>query len=136
MHYLYPAATWARAAKKSFSCFAVEKHEYHLVNSTLCNKMPLIVMCGYPCSGKTRRAHELREYFTQNTERQVHIVGDEVQGIDRSSVYAGEKLQSLTIIYCHVCVCYDNPEAKSLSNWESKTLYNLKWFAGLISSVG
>ncbi|XP_077050573.1 protein KTI12 homolog isoform X2 [Siphateles boraxobius] len=50
--------------------------------------MPLIVMCGYPCSGKTRRAHELREYFTQNTERQVHIVGDEVQGIDKSSVYA------------------------------------------------
>lgn len=68
----------------------VEKHEYHPVNQTFCNKMPLIVMCGYPCSGKTRRAHELREYFTQNTERQVHIVGDEVQGIDKSSVYAGE----------------------------------------------
>lgn len=54
--------------------------------------MPLIVMCGYPCSGKTRRARELKEYFTQNTERKVHIVGDEDQGIDRNSVYAGEKL--------------------------------------------
>lgn len=54
--------------------------------------MPLIVMCGYPSSGKTRRAHELKEYFTQNTERKVHIVGDEDQGFDKNSVYAGEKL--------------------------------------------
>lgn len=45
-------------------------------------------MCGYPCSGKTRRAQELRDYFTQNTGRKVHIVGDEDQGIDKNSVYA------------------------------------------------
>ncbi|TRY58291.1 hypothetical protein DNTS_031057 [Danionella cerebrum] len=50
--------------------------------------MPLIVMCGYPCSGKTRRAHEMREYFTLNTERKVHIVGDDDQGIEKNSVYA------------------------------------------------
>uniref|UniRef100_A0A9J7Y525 Protein KTI12 homolog n=1 Tax=Cyprinus carpio carpio TaxID=630221 RepID=A0A9J7Y525_CYPCA len=50
--------------------------------------MPLILMCGYPCSGKTRRANELKEYFTQNTERKVHVVGDEDQGIDKNSVYA------------------------------------------------
>lgn len=52
--------------------------------------MPLVVLCGYPCSGKTRRAHELRDYFTQNTERKVHVVGDEDQGIDKNSVYSGE----------------------------------------------
>uniref|UniRef100_A0A8C1ABF2 Protein KTI12 homolog n=1 Tax=Cyprinus carpio carpio TaxID=630221 RepID=A0A8C1ABF2_CYPCA len=50
--------------------------------------MPLIIMCGYPCSGITRRAHELKEYFTQNTERKVHIVGDEDQGLDKNSVYS------------------------------------------------
>ncbi|XP_030621903.1 protein KTI12 homolog [Chanos chanos] len=50
--------------------------------------MPLIIMCGYPCSGKSRRADELKEYFTQNTDRKVHIVGDEVLGIDKNSVYA------------------------------------------------
>ncbi|XP_051579731.1 protein KTI12 homolog [Myxocyprinus asiaticus] len=50
--------------------------------------MPLVVICGYPCSGKTQRAHDLRDYFTQNTERKVHLVGDEAQGIDRNSVYA------------------------------------------------
>lgn len=49
-------------------------------------------MCGYPCSGITRRAHELKEYFTQNTERKVHIVGDEDQGLDKNSVYSGKKL--------------------------------------------
>lgn len=67
-------------------------------------------MCGYPCSGKTRRAHELREYFTKNTERQVHIVGDEDQGIDKNSVYAGEKLlkdhdvSSFKIMCWHICM--------------------------------
>ncbi|XP_057204569.1 protein KTI12 homolog [Triplophysa rosa] len=50
--------------------------------------MPLVVLCGYPCSGKTRRAHELRDYLTQNTERKVHVVGDEIQGIDKNSVYS------------------------------------------------
>nr|XP_020469006.1 protein KTI12 homolog [Monopterus albus] len=50
--------------------------------------MPLIVMCGYPCSGKTRRAEELKVYFEQNTERKVHIVGDRALGVDKSDVYA------------------------------------------------
>lgn len=52
--------------------------------------MPLIVMCGYPCSGKTRRAEELKEYFEQNTDRKVHIVGDGGLDVDRNTVYAGK----------------------------------------------
>lgn len=52
--------------------------------------MPLIVMCGYPCSGKTRRAEELRVYFEQNCEpsRKVHIVGDAALDVDVNTVYA------------------------------------------------
>ncbi|KAL6479202.1 hypothetical protein MHYP_G00126350 [Metynnis hypsauchen] len=50
--------------------------------------MPLILMCGYPCSGKSRRAHELRDHFSENTDRKVHTVGDEELGVDRNSVYA------------------------------------------------
>ncbi|XP_024235263.1 protein KTI12 homolog isoform X1 [Oncorhynchus tshawytscha] len=50
--------------------------------------MPLIVMCGFPCSGKTRRAVELQEYFEQNTERKVHNVGDGTLGIEKNTVYA------------------------------------------------
>lgn len=49
-------------------------------------------MCGYPCSGKTRRAEELRVYFEQNCEpsRKVHIVGDAGLEVDRNTVYAGK----------------------------------------------
>ncbi|RVE71870.1 hypothetical protein OJAV_G00055920 [Oryzias javanicus] len=50
--------------------------------------MPLVVICGYPCSGKTKRAEELKEYFHRNTERKVYIVGDGALGVDRNSVYA------------------------------------------------
>ncbi|XP_029992576.1 protein KTI12 homolog [Sphaeramia orbicularis] len=50
--------------------------------------MPLIVMCGYPCSGKTRRAEELKVYLEENTERKVHVVGDEALGVEKNTVYA------------------------------------------------
>ncbi|XP_056622411.1 protein KTI12 homolog [Triplophysa dalaica] len=70
---------------RNSSCLASEKHESH--PNVRC-KMPLVVLCGYPCSGKTRRAHELRDYFSQNTERKVHVIGDEDQGIDKNSVYS------------------------------------------------
>ncbi|PWA14253.1 hypothetical protein CCH79_00012214, partial [Gambusia affinis] len=47
--------------------------------------MPLIVMCGYPCSGKTRRTEELKAHFEETTDRQVHIVGDLALGVDRNN---------------------------------------------------
>uniref|UniRef100_A0A1A7YR93 Protein KTI12 homolog n=1 Tax=Iconisemion striatum TaxID=60296 RepID=A0A1A7YR93_9TELE len=50
--------------------------------------MPLIVMCGYPCSGKTQRAKELKVCFEEKTKREVHIVGDAVLDVDRNGVYA------------------------------------------------
>ncbi|XP_038124755.1 protein KTI12 homolog isoform X2 [Cyprinodon tularosa] len=50
--------------------------------------MPLVVMCGYPCSGKTRRAEELKAHFEKSTDRQVYSVGDGALGLDRNSVYA------------------------------------------------
>ncbi|XP_058501819.1 protein KTI12 homolog isoform X2 [Solea solea] len=49
--------------------------------------MPLIVMSGFPCSGKTRRAKELKDYFEQSSKLKVHIVGDEALGVDKNSVY-------------------------------------------------
>ncbi|MBN3280868.1 KTI12 protein, partial [Polyodon spathula] len=50
--------------------------------------MPLVVMCGFPCSGKSRRTQELKEYILKNTDRKVHVVGDETVGIEQNSVYA------------------------------------------------
>ncbi|XP_068459274.1 protein KTI12 homolog [Clinocottus analis] len=50
--------------------------------------MPLIVMCGYPCSGKTRRAEELKLSLERNTSRKVHVVGDGALGVERNTIYA------------------------------------------------
>ncbi|KAG7473273.1 hypothetical protein MATL_G00094020 [Megalops atlanticus] len=50
--------------------------------------MPLIVMCGFPCSGKSQRTEELKEYFLKSTERKVFVVGDDTVGIDKNDVYA------------------------------------------------
>ncbi|XP_032406603.1 LOW QUALITY PROTEIN: protein KTI12 homolog [Xiphophorus hellerii] len=58
--------------------------------------MPLIIMCGYPCSGKTRRTEELKAHFEETTDRQVHIVGDRALGVDRNSVYADSQKEKDT----------------------------------------
>ncbi|XP_076156089.1 protein KTI12 homolog [Alosa pseudoharengus] len=50
--------------------------------------MPLIIMCGYPCSGKSKRAEELRQYFTQHTDRKVHIIDDDILGTEKNLIYA------------------------------------------------
>ncbi|XP_020776409.1 protein KTI12 homolog [Boleophthalmus pectinirostris] len=50
--------------------------------------MPLVVLCGFPCSGKTQRAKELKLFLEQNSERKVHVVGDETLDLDRNAVYA------------------------------------------------
>uniref|UniRef100_A0A8D2ZFE9 Protein KTI12 homolog n=1 Tax=Scophthalmus maximus TaxID=52904 RepID=A0A8D2ZFE9_SCOMX len=50
--------------------------------------MPLVVMCGFPCSGKTRRAEELRVYFEQNSKLKVHVVEDGALGVEKNTVYA------------------------------------------------
>ncbi|XP_069019516.1 protein KTI12 homolog isoform X1 [Embiotoca jacksoni] len=56
--------------------------------------MPLVVMCGYPCSGKTRRAEELKVYFEESTERKVHIVGEGALDVDKNTVYADSQKES------------------------------------------
>lgn len=65
--------------------------------------MPLIVMCGYPCSGKTRRAEELKVYFEQNTKRKVDVVGDGALDVEKNSVYAGRLscMSSLGLLLFH-----------------------------------
>ncbi|XP_063782647.1 protein KTI12 homolog isoform X2 [Pseudophryne corroboree] len=52
--------------------------------------MPLVLMCGFPCSGKSQRALELQEHLTQSG-RKVYIIGDHVLGVDRNAVYADSR---------------------------------------------
>ena len=52
--------------------------------------MPLVVMCGYPCSGKSKRAHELKNHLENSRGKTVHLAGDECISLERNVVYAGE----------------------------------------------
>jgi len=52
--------------------------------------MPLVLMCGYPCSGKSKRAEELKCYLENSKGKTVHIAGDESIDLERNVVYAGK----------------------------------------------
>ncbi|KAM4748944.1 protein KTI12 homolog [Rhinophrynus dorsalis] len=52
--------------------------------------MPLVVLCGFPCSGKSSRALELQEYLIQSGKK-VFIIGDEALGVNRNDVYADSR---------------------------------------------
>ena len=51
--------------------------------------MPLIIMCGFPASGKTKRANEIKQYIEQNSGKTVNIIGDHSMGVNRNKVYEG-----------------------------------------------
>jgi protein KTI12 len=51
--------------------------------------MPLVIMVGAPCSGKTTRAHELAKYIReQKAGIEVTIVNEESLNIDRKQAYS------------------------------------------------
>ncbi|XP_073240983.1 protein KTI12 homolog isoform X1 [Porites lutea] len=50
--------------------------------------MPLVVMCGYPCSGKSKRAKELKNHFEVSRGKTVHLAGDESLNLERNAVYS------------------------------------------------
>ncbi|XP_047004061.1 protein KTI12 homolog isoform X1 [Schistocerca americana] len=53
--------------------------------------MPLIIITGYPSSGKTTRASQLKEYFEERMKKTVHTVNEETvmktMGEDRNSLF-------------------------------------------------
>eukprot|EP00054_Salpingoeca_dolichothecata_P013218 m.73684 g.73684 ORF g.73684 m.73684 type:complete len:272 (-) comp20362_c0_seq2:185-1000(-) len=49
--------------------------------------MPLIILCGFPCSGKTRFATKLVEHLTA-AEKKVHVVSDHSLAIDPNQAYS------------------------------------------------
>lgn len=48
--------------------------------------MALVMMCGLPSAGKTRRAVQLRDYFEQRG-RSVVLINEEALGLDRRACY-------------------------------------------------
>ena len=51
--------------------------------------MPLILICGFPSSGKTKRATELKERLEDNYKKVVNVISDHSLGVNRNSVYKG-----------------------------------------------
>lgn len=50
--------------------------------------MPLIVVCGIPASGKTKRSREIAEYLTVKYGRQTIIVNEEALAINKQQGYS------------------------------------------------
>ncbi|XP_003702806.1 protein KTI12 homolog [Megachile rotundata] len=57
--------------------------------------MPLIIITGIPCSGKTTRSIELKEYFENKVGKKVEVIHEldfvSKAGFDRNSFYADSK---------------------------------------------
>lgn len=51
--------------------------------------MPLIMLTGFPCAGKTKRALELAEYFKANVPaaKNVIVINDENLNINKENGY-------------------------------------------------
>ncbi|XP_005093847.1 protein KTI12 homolog [Aplysia californica] len=51
--------------------------------------MPLVVMCGFPASGKTTRCQQLCSHLSsQFPSKQVHVVNENAEGSSRNELYA------------------------------------------------
>ncbi|KAL4216392.1 kti12 [Mactra antiquata] len=57
--------------------------------------MPFILLCGFPSSGKSRRASELEEFFKNKCEKSVNVISDHSIGVDRNKVYEDSKNEKI-----------------------------------------
>ena len=63
--------------------------------------MPLIVISGGPCSGKSTRAQVLYDYF-QSKSMPVHLITD--NQLEKNTVYAGSssRRKAMDIVFSHL----------------------------------
>jgi adenylylsulfate kinase-like enzyme len=54
-------------------------------------KMPLVVICGIPCSGKTHHAQLLEKHFVESGKK-VHLINEESLHITKADGYKGTPL--------------------------------------------
>lgn len=52
-------------------------------------QMPLVILCGFPASGKTTLATKLASFLKENTQLAVQIVNDEFLNIPNNEYYSG-----------------------------------------------
>jgi protein KTI12 len=49
--------------------------------------MPLLIMVGVPCAGKSTRALQIAKYLTEEKKMDVHIVNEELLGLNKADYY-------------------------------------------------
>ena len=49
--------------------------------------MPLIIMVGVPCAGKTTRAKAIQSYLQEDCKMNVELLNEETLGISKSEYY-------------------------------------------------
>lgn len=62
--------------------------------------MPLIIITGYPSSGKTQRANEIKEYLSERLQQEgksfrIHIINDESLHVPKEAYKGKEKKNNL-----------------------------------------
>lgn len=58
--------------------------------------MPLIIITGFPASGKTTRAREIKDYIQKDCDRSVNMISDHSVGVERNKVYEDSKKEKET----------------------------------------
>ena len=51
--------------------------------------MPLILITGYPSSGKTTRANELKKFFETEFQKDVVVINEENLSLEKIEAYKG-----------------------------------------------
>ncbi|KOC68668.1 Protein KTI12 like protein [Habropoda laboriosa] len=78
--------------------------------------MPLIIITGIPCSGKTTRTSELKEYFINRAGKNVKIINEidvvTKAGFDKNAFYAEGCSEIYNVLYR-----YEAPDSKN--RWDS-----------------
>ena len=57
--------------------------------------MPLIIMVGIPCSGKTTRAKAIKEYLEEEFKMDVQLINEEVLGFDKREYYKDSQQEKI-----------------------------------------
>jgi tRNA uridine 5-carbamoylmethylation protein Kti12 len=60
--------------------------------------MSLIVVCGIPGSGKTKRSKEVAAYLSEKYSKNVFIINEETLGIDKNTSYASSHISIKILI--------------------------------------
>lgn len=54
--------------------------------------MPLVILCGFPASGKTTRSEELQKFLSEcYPQKKIHIISDHSIGVSKNEVYASSQ---------------------------------------------